>query len=153
MSTKNRLDIDIYKKATGDVIRKHRRKHNISQEQLAYSIGVNKSTISRYENGSMDIPASILPIISRECNFSPSEYALAWMRAESENVPVAKQEAYIAAVDMIEEIVGQIDNLMNFDYVSDDYTFINVKLSANKKPSNNRWLNYLKYFNKSLQED
>lgn len=149
---KNISDMEIYKKATGAVIRKHRKKHNISQEQLAYSIGVNKSTISRYENGSMDIPASVLPIISKECSFSPSEYALAWMKVKSENIPNDKKEAYIAAVDMIEEISQQIDNLINYDYVSDDYIILNDELSENKKPSDNRWHNYLKYFQKSLHK-
>lgn len=49
----------------GKHISTYRKQHNDSQELLAKSLGVTKSTISRYEKGVIEIPASILPLIAR----------------------------------------------------------------------------------------
>lgn len=144
MNKMGKFDRDQYKIATGNVIKKHRKKHNISQDQLAYFIGVNKSTISRYENGSMDIPASNLPLICKECSFSPSEYAIAWMKVSSDNVPKEKKAAYTAAVGMIEEIIEQIDNLINTDYQFEDKLLLSERPNIEK--ANQRLANYLKYY-------
>ncbi len=49
-------------KKLGEGIQKARKKKNVSQEELGNQLGIDKSTISRYEDGSIEIPASILPI-------------------------------------------------------------------------------------------
>ncbi len=58
----------------GKVIRENRNKKNISQEKLALYLEVDRSTISKYESGSTDMPVSNLPLISYYCNFSMSEF-------------------------------------------------------------------------------
>lgn len=56
-----------------------RKKKNISQEILGEYLGVTVSTISRYENGQIEIPVSSLPLICKVCEidmvdlFKPDE--------------------------------------------------------------------------------
>lgn len=63
-----------YRKRYGAVIRCKRRKQNISQKELADKLGVTGTTVSRYETGALEIPASSLPLISEICKFKFSEY-------------------------------------------------------------------------------
>ena len=58
----------------GYTIRKNRIKNRISQEDLAAYLGVDRSSISKYENGKMDMPVSNLPLISQHCDFSITEF-------------------------------------------------------------------------------
>ena len=58
----------------GSIIRKNRLKKNISQEELSNFIDVNQGTLSRYEQGTQDINASLLPVISVYCDFPMKEY-------------------------------------------------------------------------------
>ena len=62
------------RKILGEVISKKRRMVNVSQEELAGHLGVTKSSICRYENGKMEIPASLLPVISEYCDFPLRDY-------------------------------------------------------------------------------
>lgn len=63
-----------YNNAFGEVIRRKRMRAGMTQEQLGTCLGVNKSTISRYEKGSIDIPAAVLPISCEACDFKMTEY-------------------------------------------------------------------------------
>ncbi len=63
-----------YRKRYGAVIRCKRKKQNISQKELADKLGVTGTTVSRYETGALEIPASSLPLISEICKFKFSEY-------------------------------------------------------------------------------
>lgn len=58
----------------GYTIRKNRIKNRISQEDLSVYLGVDRSSISKYENGKMDMPVSNLPLISHYCKFSMAEF-------------------------------------------------------------------------------
>lgn len=62
------------RKHIGSVIKKNRKFHNIRQMALAEELGVTAATISRYESGEIDIPASSLEPISKKCKFNPKEY-------------------------------------------------------------------------------
>lgn len=62
------------RKHIGSVVKKNRKKHNIRQIELAEDLGVNVSTVSRYESGEIDIPSSYLKEISNKCKFEPKEY-------------------------------------------------------------------------------
>lgn len=64
------------------MIRKRRRIKNLSQTEVAGHIGVTHTTISRYENGKIDIPVSVLPKIGECCGFGPSEYIRAFCTDE-----------------------------------------------------------------------
>lgn len=61
-------------KEFGAVIREKRKKANVSQEELADFLNVTKATISRYESGTIEIPATSLILISSYCNFEFEEY-------------------------------------------------------------------------------
>ena len=52
---------DEFKKIIGDTLRKARKRKNISQEKATEKIGVSRSVLARYENGSIDIPGSSIP--------------------------------------------------------------------------------------------
>lgn len=64
----------LYRERYGEVIRRKRKKQNISQKELAEELGVTAATVSRYEKGNLEIPASSLPLISEMCRFKFSEY-------------------------------------------------------------------------------
>ena len=63
-----------YKKQFGEVVKKKRKRVNITQKELASELGVKNTTISRYEKGETDMPASVLPIICDICRFDFNEY-------------------------------------------------------------------------------
>ena len=52
---------DEFKKIIGDTLRKARKKKNISQKDAAEKNGVSRSVLTRYENGTIDIPGSSIP--------------------------------------------------------------------------------------------
>lgn len=70
-------------KATGKVISKNRKKKNITQEELGRILDVSGTTVGRYEKGTIEIPASSLPIVSNACDFPLYDYLIEW-----ENVSV-----------------------------------------------------------------
>ena len=71
---KNEEKRKLYREQYGNIIRKKRRKRNITQKELAAEIGVTDATISRYEKGELEMPASILPVISEFCKFNFRDY-------------------------------------------------------------------------------
>lgn len=58
----------------GNFIKRKRRQKNISQHVLCEYLGIDRTTLSKCENGHLDIPVSRLPLISHYCGFSLSEY-------------------------------------------------------------------------------
>lgn len=94
MKTKEMYDVlrkDILK-AIGLVIRRKRRRVNMSQQELADVLGVTKSSVSRYEAGKTEIPTSSLPVISDCCRFPVKEF-----------VDVMQSEIDLSSVENIEE--------------------------------------------------
>ena len=65
---------DKYNSALGVVIKRKREAAGMSQTRLAEYLGVGKSTISRYEYGTVDIPAYVLPMIADILGFRMEEY-------------------------------------------------------------------------------
>lgn len=61
-------------KKVGNIIKRNRERKNISQEELAEYIHVNRTTISRFETGESDMKISYMPLISLYCEFPMSEY-------------------------------------------------------------------------------
>ena len=57
---------------TGEKIRALRESKGMSQEQLAALLGVNKNSISRYENGQMEMGISVLYCLSDIFNVAPN---------------------------------------------------------------------------------
>lgn len=58
-------------KAVGDRIRANRKRCHFTQQKVAEALGTDSSMISRYENGKVDIPVSILLRIAELCGFEP----------------------------------------------------------------------------------
>lgn len=87
-------------KATGRVISKKRKRRNITQEELGKAINVSGSTIGRYEKGKIEIPASVLPLISGICDFPMRDYLMEWERI---NIKTLVEEAIALKTNMPEE--------------------------------------------------
>lgn len=60
----------------GNVIRRHRQAKGYTLMNLSKDIGVTESTLSRYENGQVDIPASAMAYVAYVCDFDLSEYTI-----------------------------------------------------------------------------
>lgn len=71
---KNEEKRRIYREQYGKVIKRKRTGKNITQMELAEELGVARTTVSRYEKGKLEMPASLLPLISDICNFRFSDY-------------------------------------------------------------------------------
>lgn len=65
---KNKLSF--YNKNIGKNIKYYRKVKEISQEEIASILGVDKSTISLYENGKINIPVKYLYAISLQLDVS-----------------------------------------------------------------------------------
>ena len=74
MADKNEEKRKLYREQYGNVIRKKRKRRNMTQKELAEEIGVTDATISRYEKGELEMPASLLPLVSEVCSFRFSDY-------------------------------------------------------------------------------
>lgn len=74
MADKNDEKRKLYREQYGNVIRKKRKRRNMTQKELAGEIGVTDATISRYEKGELEMPASLLPLISDVCSFRFADY-------------------------------------------------------------------------------
>ena len=61
----------------GDRIREKRKNKDYTLEQLAEEIGVTKSTVLKYENGSIAIPSDKIEKIAKSLNVSPG-YLMGW---------------------------------------------------------------------------
>ena len=59
----------------GEVIKKKRTCKSLEQRELGEAIGVSDTTISRYENGKVEIPASVLPLICEACDFKMRDFS------------------------------------------------------------------------------
>lgn len=57
-------ETDFRKKTNiGDVLRAHRERQGLSQVELAELIGVNSSTVTRYELGEREPPLAVLKVL------------------------------------------------------------------------------------------
>lgn len=74
MSNKNDEKRKLYREQFGSVVKRKRENRNITQKELADEIGVTRTTVGRYEKGELEMPASILPVISVVCRFRFSDY-------------------------------------------------------------------------------
>ncbi|HGZ9196892.1 helix-turn-helix domain-containing protein [Staphylococcus aureus] len=60
-------------KEIGQQIKQKRRDNHINLTDFAKRIGVNKSTLSRYENGSRKVPMEDINTIAHELNITPEQ--------------------------------------------------------------------------------
>ena len=84
---------------TAYVIKERRAKLRMSQQSLADAIGVNKSTISRWESGTIEkVPLDVIRNLARVLQTSP-EYLMGW--TEANEVPF--EERLIGAYERADE--------------------------------------------------
>lgn len=63
---------------TGDRLRKRRKELDLSADDVAYELGVSRSTIFKYENGYIEkVPANIIEDLARILYTTP-EYLMGW---------------------------------------------------------------------------
>lgn len=112
---------------TGLNIKKRRQELGMSAEELAETIGVNPTTIYRYERGAIDkVSSEVLGEIARALYTSPVKL----MDWESEVVvPEPVQDTLSAVVADIKRDVDRLLALSN-TYVCDDTTHDEKKLLA-----------------------
>lgn len=73
-------------KRTGELIARKRRQCGLNQRELGAYMDVAATTVSRYENGRMEIPSSNLALISSICGFSMCDYINAWNTLELKDI-------------------------------------------------------------------
>lgn len=73
-------------KETGEFISKKRKYRNLTQKELGEYLEVGATTISRYENGEIEIPGSNLAVISSVCGFPMRDYVKAWDALELKDI-------------------------------------------------------------------
>lgn len=79
---------EVYKMRTsaeiGKLIKQLRKENNINLTDFATKIGVNKSTLSRYENGSRKIPMEDIAEIANALHVTPESLLLKNKKTEPE---------------------------------------------------------------------
>lgn len=73
-SKERKLIENIFLKHVGSVIRNGRENKHMTQQEFSDVMSVDPSTISRYETGAVDIPASVMAYASYVCGFSLEKY-------------------------------------------------------------------------------
>ncbi|HDJ6010853.1 TPA: helix-turn-helix transcriptional regulator [Staphylococcus aureus] len=68
----------------GKLIKQLRKEHNVNLTDFATKIGVNKSTLSRYENGSRKIPMEDIAEIANALKVTPEYLLLKNRQTENE---------------------------------------------------------------------
>ena len=114
------------KQHIGRVIKRNRKRLSITQTELAECLTVATSTITRYESGDIDVPASYLGIISDILSFEPSEYF------------VSKRKPY-EVIDSIAEKTFAKHYRTSFNVSAEDIRSIIVDLNTQSKLENTEW--------------
>ena len=73
-SKERKLIENTFLKHVGSVIRNGRENKHMTQQEFSDVMSVDPSTISRYETGAVDIPASVMAYASYVCGFSLEKY-------------------------------------------------------------------------------
>lgn len=71
--TKDKIKND-FLVSVGSIIKRKRKKKNITLKELSGYLDVSIATLSRMENGKVDMPATTLPLISSYCEFPFTDY-------------------------------------------------------------------------------
>ncbi len=88
----------------GQNIKQCRRRNEETLDELAYALNIEKSTLSKYENGELEIPSSTLPMIAGRYNASLSELF-------GEELPTKNNLEIELFKDMIKKIMCKIDDI------------------------------------------
>ncbi len=103
------------KALVGRNIKQARKKRHLKQKELAEMIGYTESSISKYEQGLIEIPNTVIEMIATALHVSPLQLlgSEEWEEAFNPKGKLAKESA---ALDLIEEIYGEtaIKLLENF---------------------------------------
>lgn len=139
-------------KAVGLVIRRKRQRINMSQNELANILGVNKSSISRYETGKIEIPTSSLPIISDCCHFPVKDFVDA-MESEKdlssvENITDYHFVAYKKKTNKYGMVVREENT--SYNGIDSEQTYIEGWLSYEGRNPYKISFKELKYYNNGI---
>lgn len=132
----------------GERIKEKRLQKKYTLEKLANEIGVTKSTVLKYENGSIAIPSDKIEKIAKALKVSPG-FLMGW----EENTIITKEELlslanerYLGEIDKkkenigkyfledysIEELVDKIESLKNYKTIY-DLLFSNLNQEESKE--------------------
>lgn len=139
------INFEEYNKHIGSVIKKNRKKKNIPQSDLAKMLKVNTSTVSRYERGQLDIPASCLEAISDEYNFTPLEY----FHNKKNPYRIIEKIAENMSIDFNAELLKQNLPPLEDEYIQtskevlEDLRYLEALSTRNKNVSTQRMFDYV----------
>lgn len=148
---RNKLNI-----AFGETIYNRRKRAGLSQTELGDMLQLTKSTISKYEKGEIEIPATVLPIVSRKCNFSMDEYKNAAEDVFIES-NVYNTFSYMTSASLDESISmlfsadeeGKNEEEMTSDLLLEYMSFVNEKRSVPSKYKSD----FMELISKALEQD
>lgn len=92
------------KKIVGMNIKLARKKKKMKQKELADLIGYTESSISKYEQGLIQIPNTVIDLIARALEISPVDLlGESW---ESENNPDGKLSEEVKTIEAVQSFFG-----------------------------------------------
>lgn len=92
---------------TAYLIKERRAKLKMSQQELADKLGVNRSTVSRYESGSIEkLPIDVIIPLSKALSTTP-DYLMGWSASFEDRLVMA----YNCADDKTQKVVRTLLNL------------------------------------------
>lgn len=95
---------------TAYLIRERRAKLKMSQQDLANALGVNRSTVSRYESGYIEkMPIDTLIPLARALQTTP-EYLMGWAEESGDPPPFEDRlvSAYLMADDNVKAAIRSL---------------------------------------------
>jgi transcriptional regulator with XRE-family HTH domain len=96
--------------AVGDRIKELRRKHNLTQDELAMRMGTTKQTIHKYENNIVtNIPSDKIEQLAEIFGVTPS-YIMGWDENSNVNTIAAHHDDY----DFTEEELAEIEDFKKY---------------------------------------
>ena len=118
----------------GTWISRYRRKNNLSQEEFGRLVGVNKQTVSRWENGTLQ-PSSQLYYLISDVLRVPIEVLMNNEHEEMEFLPVYKNnKKYDVGLNAVFEAIKDYDTLL---------VFLDMIIETHRLQSNDRPVAYV----------
>lgn len=104
----------------GERIKEKRLQKNYTLEKLANEIGVTKSTVLKYENGSIAIPSDKIEKIAKALKVSPG-FLMGWEKENIENITSIEDPFITYKIDTdglktadIEELKKELDSFTDY---------------------------------------
>lgn len=139
-----------YAARIGERLRQMRKAAGYSQKGLGRYVAKDGSVISRYETGTLPLPAADIPILATRCNRSPAYLFQFWDTRIDEECR-AVQEAIRASYEMMEHISVPDIDISRTEFTMPGSGVISLSSSAVRRMSDMGtafYMNRMGYFTK-----